>query len=58
MIATARPDGTYVLGDAHGDFIEPEGCGWATFRTDEEWQREVMREKKRKEREAKRRCGQ
>lgn len=52
-----RADGSYVLGDAHGDLVDPEPVGWAVAEyTDEEWRRDMNRERKRRQRErAKRR---
>ena len=52
MIATKRADGSYVLGDVHGDLVDDEGTGWAAAegRSDADFEREVMRRRKRRER--------
>lgn len=56
MIATMRADGTFVLGDEHGDFVEPEECGWAVNDRDaaEEIAREVQRRKWREQKQRER----
>ncbi|MBQ9001575.1 MAG: hypothetical protein IJ087_06960 [Eggerthellaceae bacterium] len=54
MIAKRREDGSFVLGDAHGDLVEVDGpIGWAATvdRSDAEHRRERDRVRKRKQRE-------
>lgn len=52
MLATKRADGSFVLGDAHGDFVELDDLkpGWAVSEgySDEEWKRERDRIRQRK----------
>ena len=53
MLATRRADGTYVLGDAHGDLVDMDGeAGWAVAepRSDADFEREKNRERRRRQR--------
>ena len=55
MIATMRPDGTYVLGDSHGDFVddrvEPSRAWCGDVRKPESVMRAMYRRRERRRRE-------
>lgn len=58
MMATKRPDGTYVLGDSHGDLVddrvEPSRAWCGDGRKPESVLRAMYRRRERKRREERR----
>ena len=58
MIATKRPDGTFVLGDSHGDLVdgrvEPSRAWCGDDRKPESIMRAMYRRRERKRREERR----